>query len=217
MPELLAKLPVVPDPISLRRIAESDSLGELTAMLHRAFSPLGRLGLNCTGIDQSVTVTRERIKKGECYVAVCSGRVVGTITLYKPDPESESAWYRRVEVASIHQFGVDPQFQSRGVGKALLHLAEAWTRARGYQELALHTPHAARHLVDFYIGCGYRPVESVRFSGRHYVSVVLSRDVVAPEMSAGAARPILRVTRQGATVPKAKPGESTRNRISLVK
>ncbi len=72
--------------ISLRPLSDGDSLDELTAMLHRAFSRLGQMGLNCTCVDQSVAVTRERIEKGACYVAVCDGRLVGTITLYGPDP-----------------------------------------------------------------------------------------------------------------------------------
>jgi GNAT superfamily N-acetyltransferase len=200
MSSLPAQLPAASDVISLRRFRDSDSLCELTAILHLAFGRLGQMGLNCTGTDQTVEVTETRIGKGECYVAICNERIVGTITLYRPDPASESAWYHRPEVASVHQFGVDPEFQRRGVGTSLLNLAEAWARARGFQELALDTPHAARHLVKFYIGCGYRPVESVRFQAKRYVSVVLSKDVVAPEMSIGAARPILRLPRRTAAV-----------------
>jgi GNAT superfamily N-acetyltransferase len=195
-----AQLPVASDAISLRRFCDSDSLGELTAMLHRAFTRLGQMGLNCACTDQTIAVTEKRIGKGECYVAVCNERIVGTITLYRPDPASESAWYHRPEVASVHQLCVDPEFQHRGVGTSLLNLAEAWARARGFQELALDTPHAARHLVKFYIGSGYRPVESVLFQARRYVSVVLSKDVVAPEMSIGAARPILHLPRRTAAV-----------------
>ncbi len=60
-------------------------------MVHRAFSRLGRMGLNCTCVDQSVAVTRERIKKNACYVAVCDGRLVGTFTLYGPGSGSGSA------------------------------------------------------------------------------------------------------------------------------
>jgi GNAT superfamily N-acetyltransferase len=185
-------------------------------MLHRAFALLGKMGLNCTCTDQSINVTQARIGKGECYVALCNERIVGTITLYRPDQSSESAWYQRQEVASIHQLSVDRDFQRRGVGTSLLKLAEVWARARGYQEIALDTPHSARHLVEFYIASGYRPVESVRFQAKRYVSVVLSKDVVAPELATYAARPILRLPRRPAVVPKARISETTRNRISHI-
>jgi GNAT superfamily N-acetyltransferase len=163
--------------ITLRPLSDGDSLDELTAMLHRAFSRLGRMGVNCTCVDQSVAVTRERIEKGACYVAVCDARLVGTVTLYGPGPGSESAWYHRQAVASVHQLGVDPEFQARGLGTDLLAFAEGWAREHGYQELALDTPQPAEHLVGFYVGRGYRPVESVRFEGKNYRSVVLSKEV----------------------------------------
>jgi len=169
--------------VSLRRLGELDSFDELTEMLHRAFSRLRQMGLNCTCIDQSVAVTRERIDKGECYVAVCNGRLVGTITLYGPDPASESAWYHQRAVASIHQLGVDPEFQGRGLGSELLRLAERWARDHGYKELALDTPQPAKNLVAFYRAHGYRFAESLRFKGKQYRSVVLSKAIVEPSIT----------------------------------
>jgi GNAT superfamily N-acetyltransferase len=169
--------------IALRALNAGDSLDELTAMLHRAFSRLGQMGLNCTCVGQSVAVTRERIEKGECYVAVCDRRLVGTFTLYGPAPGSESTWYHRQAVASIHQLGVDPEFQDRGLGTELLTFAEGWARAHGYQELALETPQPADRLVAFYLGLGYRPVELVKFHGKHYRSVVLSKAVAEQDIT----------------------------------
>jgi GNAT superfamily N-acetyltransferase len=163
--------------ITLRPLGEGDSLDELTAMLHRAFSRLGAMGLNCTCVDQSVAMTRERIEKGACYVAVCGGRLVGTITLYAPGPNAKIAWYRRQAVASVHQLAVDPDFQDRGLGTDLLTFAEGWAREHGFRELALDTPQPAKHLVGFYISCGYRPVESATFPGKRYQSVVMSKGV----------------------------------------
>lgn len=167
--------------ITLRRLSVSDSPHELTAMLHRAFSRLGQMGLNCTCVDQSVEVTRERSGKGECYIAVCNERIVGTITFCRPDPRSRSVWYHRRSVASVHQLGVDPEFQGTGLGTALLGFAESWARAHGYQELALDTAQPARHLLAFYRGRGFRIVEAVRFPDKRYRSVVLSKVVAEPD------------------------------------
>lgn len=169
--------------ITLRPLSDGDSLDELTAMLRRAFFRLGQMGLNCTCVDQSVAVTHRRIEKGICYVAVCDGRLVGTFTLYGSGHGSESAWYRRQEVASIHQLGVDPDFQDRGLGTDMLRFAEGWARRHGHQELALDTPQPAEHLVGFYASCGYRPVESVRFAGKNYRSVILSKAVAEPDVA----------------------------------
>jgi GNAT superfamily N-acetyltransferase len=202
--------------ITLRPLSDGDSLDELTAMLHRAFSRLGRMGLNCTCVDQSVAVTRERIEKGACHVAVCDARLVGTITLYGPGPDSEIAWYSRQAVASVHQLGVDPEFQDRGLGPDLLEFAEDWAREHAFQEIALETPQPAKHLVEFYMGHGYRPVESVRFQGKHYRSVVLTKGVAEQHITYARVLPRLHSQRSAWPVPVARPCEGVRRRISHI-
>jgi GNAT superfamily N-acetyltransferase len=165
------------DPIQIRPLAASDSLDELTSMLHRAFSPLGRLGLNCTGVSQSIETTAQRVRLGECLVAVCGGRLIGTLTLHRPERRSECRRYREADVASLHQFAVDPRYQGTGCGKALLLAATCWARERGFGELALDTPADAEHLIDFYRSQGFRVVDDVQLAGRSYRSGVLSKTI----------------------------------------
>ena len=161
----------------IRPIGEGDSLESLTAMLHRAFSRLGAAGLNCTCVDQPPAVTRERIARGACFVAISGSRVIGTISVYGSDPRSSCVRYRRETAASVHQLAVDPEFQDLGIGTRLLQTAETWAREHGYRELALDTPQPACHLVKFYEHHGYRRVETVGFYGKVYRSVVMSKQV----------------------------------------
>ena len=166
--------------VVLRRFdPASDSFDELTQMLHRSFARLGGMGLNCTCVDQSALVTRARAMRGDCYVSVCNGRLVGTMTLYAQDCESLCPLYRRDDIASVRQFGVDPAYQSRGIGKSLLAYADHWAAIRGYAELALDTPQPAAHLIAFYRGQGFRIDDFVRFAGKQYDSAILSKPPVA--------------------------------------
>jgi GNAT superfamily N-acetyltransferase len=163
--------------IQIRRIDQRDSLDELTSMLHRAFSGLGRMGLRCTCVDQSIDVTARRVRRGDCYVARAGGRIVGTMTLEAPVRGSACHWYRRPEVASLHQFAVDPCEQGRGFGKALLLFASQRARAQGYCELALDTPADASHLIALYLRQGFRIVETMRKPAKDYRSIVLSKTI----------------------------------------
>jgi GNAT superfamily N-acetyltransferase len=166
--------------VELRRLDPSrDSVVELTALLNRAFARLGAMGLNCTCVDQMVETTRSRATAGDCYVAVYEGRIVGTMTLHAPDRESLCKLYRRDDVATLRQFGVEPAWQARGVGTMLIALAEHWAATRGYAELALDTPQPAAHLIAFYRGQGFRIVDFLRFDGKRYDSAVLSKPPVA--------------------------------------
>lgn len=172
--------------VVLRRFDPSrDSYEQLTAMLHRAFARLGMMGLNCTCVDQDVTVTMCRAQAGDCFVVVSEGKIVGTVTLYARDSESACEHYNHDNVATIRQLAIDPSWQNRGIGKSLLAFAEHWAATRGYAELALDTPYPAAHLVAFYRTQGFRIVDVMRFAGKVYDSAILSKaPVVARTLAA---------------------------------
>ncbi|HEX7910257.1 MAG TPA: GNAT family N-acetyltransferase [Paraburkholderia sp.] len=162
--------------VELRRFDPArDSYVALTALLHRAFAPLGAMDLNCTCVDQTVETTRWRATRGDCYVVVCDGRIVGTMTLNAPDRESACELYRRDDIATLRQFAVEPVWQARGIGTLLIALADHWAATRGYAELALDTPQPATHLIAFYRGQGFRIVDFMRFDGKRYDSAILSK------------------------------------------
>lgn len=167
----------------IRRLDRGDSLMDLTSLLHRAFSPMGRAGIACTGFNQSADVTAQRVQRGECFVATRQGRVVGTMTLQVPQRNSPSDCYRRADVASLHQFAVDPVCQGTGCGTRLLEFALDWAAERGFHALALDTPEPATDLIGFYTEQGFRPVERVRFAGRAYTSCVLSKPTALASQS----------------------------------
>ena len=161
----------------IRRLEAGDSLDELTALVHRAFGRLGRMGLDCTAVEQSIDVTAHRARRGECLLALAGRRIVGTVTLEGPHCRSKCRWYRRPEVATLHQLAVEPSHQGLGCGKALLRSAERWACQHGYRELALETPAGATHLLAFYKLQGFRVVAEMQKPGKHYHSTVLSKTV----------------------------------------
>ncbi|MGF6443839.1 GNAT family N-acetyltransferase [Paraburkholderia youngii] len=172
--------------VVLRRFDPSrDSYVQLTTMLHLAFGRLGKMGLNCTCVDQDVAITTRRAQAGDCFVVVSDEKVIGTMTLYAPDSESACEHFHRHDVATIRQLAVDPSWHNRGIGKSLLAFAEHWAATRGYSELALDTPYPAAHLVAFYRRQGFRIVDAVRFAGKVYESAILSKaPVVARTLAA---------------------------------
>ena len=163
--------------ITLRRLQPDDSIDELTALLRRAFARLGAGGLNCTCVDQTPDITRQRIGEGECLVALNGPRIIGTVTLQTSDPKAEIPWYRHPSVASLHQLGVEPVHQGGGVGKALLNAAEEWAFKQRCVALALDTPEPARQLHAYYVQQGFSRQSIVQIAGRSYRSAVFSKVV----------------------------------------
>jgi GNAT superfamily N-acetyltransferase len=163
--------------ITLRRLRPDDSIDELTAMLRRAFARLGASGLNCTCVDQTPDITRQRIGEGDCLVALKGRHIVGTVTLQTADPQAEIPWYQHPSVASLHQLGVEPDHQGGGVGKALLQAAEEWAFKQRCVALALDTPEPARQLHAYYARHGFSRQSTVQIAGRSYRSAVFSKAV----------------------------------------
>jgi GNAT superfamily N-acetyltransferase len=161
----------------IRLLSEDDSLEELTAMLHRAYVGLGAMGLNYTAVDQGVERTRERCEGGACFVAVANGKLVGTIKLDPPDPDEYIPEYRKPEVGSISQFGVEPDWQGSGLGQRLLKAALEQAHEWGLQAVALDTAIPARHLVSLYKGWGFEIVDEIQWPGKVYRSYVMRREM----------------------------------------
>ena len=173
---------------AIRRLRPQDSLDALTQLLHRAFDDLARQGIACQCAHQDVETTKGRTARGECFVAVTGGAIVGTITLEPPDRASAIACYRDAATASVHQLAVDPGRQGEGIGRALIACAATWARARRYARLALDTPEGALRQIAWYFDRGFDVVEHARVPGRRYGSMVLAK-ALAPLPGLLPARP----------------------------
>jgi GNAT superfamily N-acetyltransferase len=161
--------------LKIRTLGATDSLVELTGLIHRAYARLGEMGLQHTAVDQSAEVTAQRIRGGSCYVATLADAIVGTITVHPTYAQNACAHFTRRGVAVAHQLAVEPLHQGLGIGRRLLQTAEQWATQRGFRELALDTAERAMHLVQLYTRLGYRPVGYVTWPGKNFRCVVLSK------------------------------------------
>jgi GNAT superfamily N-acetyltransferase len=163
----------------LRPLAPSDSLESLTALLHRAYSRLGAMGLNYTAVDQTVAVTAQRVASGQCFVAEHEGRLVGTVTVggawdvQRVPGARQCPWYLRRDIAHLHQLGVEPGAQGQGIGTALIVACEQWAREQGLGAIALDTAAPASHLRARYARLGYSDADEVQWSGKTYRTVIM--------------------------------------------
>lgn len=168
-----------PEHLLIRALQPSDSLSDLTALLHAAYGRLADMGLRYMATHQSEEVTRERVEQGTCLVAELNGRICGTILFRDPAGTKGCPWYDRSDVASLGQFAVDPKLQARGLGLQLMRKVENLAVTCGAAELALDTAEPATHLVEWYKRIGYRFIEHTQWSHTNYRSVILSKSLSA--------------------------------------
>lgn len=160
---------------SIRLLQPSDSIQELTALLHRAYAALGAMGLNYTAVDQTPHVTRQRIDAGTCFVIEADGRIVGTAVVRHGYEKNQCAYYTRPHIAIINQLAVDPDHQGRGWGQALVQACETWALDRDCLETVIDTAIPARQLVRFYSSLGYEEVDQAQWPGKTYRSIIMRK------------------------------------------
>jgi hypothetical protein len=80
----------------IRPLQPIDSITVLTELLHAAYAKLGVMGFNYTAVDQSEEITRKRIARGHCLVAMEGNTITGTVTLYSPGTSKGCSCYRSI-------------------------------------------------------------------------------------------------------------------------
>ena len=159
--------------LRIRKLDSHVTWSELTELLHRAYAPLAARGLRFYATYQDDRATRERAEEGECYVAFVGDVLAGTITAYGGGRENGCRWYRMADTASMGQFGVDPAFQGRGIGRAFMDLAERRAVERGARRIVIDTSEHAAELIATYRRRGYDIVDTHQWDETNYRSVVL--------------------------------------------
>ncbi|MEO6012805.1 MAG: GNAT family N-acetyltransferase [Devosia sp.] len=165
--------------IVVRPLLPTDSLVEMTELLHQSYASLAAMGLRYMATHQGVDVTANRVAQGECFVALSGGAICGTILFRNSERTKGCDWYDRPDVASFGQFAVQPALQAKGLGRRLVGLVEERAALSGAAELALDTAEPATHLVGWYGRLGYRFIEHRQWSHTNYRSVIMSKTLRA--------------------------------------
>jgi GNAT superfamily N-acetyltransferase len=173
--------PLMPcNEMKIRPWEPRDDVVEITEMLHRAYAPLAARGLRYNATHQPPEVTRRRLSGGFAFVAEVDGRLVGTITTYRPDLQSTALVYREPFTFHFGQFGVEPDFKGKGIGRALHQAILDCAVGNGATAMALDTAAPASDLIALYRRWGYSEVGRAQWDSTNYESVIMVR-ALTPE------------------------------------
>ncbi len=161
--------------IIIRKFNSADSLDELTNLLNRAYKILADMNLKYVATYQDATITKKRINRGVCFVAVDNEKLISTVTYYFPENSIGSPWLEKEGVAHFGQLGVDPDYRNKGIGGLLISHVEKYAQKHGVSELALDTAEPATHLIEWYEKLGYRFIEYCQWKMTNYRSVIMSK------------------------------------------
>jgi GNAT superfamily N-acetyltransferase len=164
--------------VEIRPITEADDLIAITDLVHAAYAPLARSGLRYWGTHQTVDDTAKRIGTGTTLVMLVDSRYIGIVIVRPPQPASEVPLYRELNVWSISQFCVAPEYKGMGYGRKLHESALSLASEAGAEFLALDTAEPAMGLIAMYERWGYAVVGTCDWRPHtNYRSVLMKRMV----------------------------------------
>lgn len=165
--------------MSVRSFTPADA-EDVTRLLHAAYREHDEAGLNFTAATQSVQVTQARAANGGCWVVELQGRIVATATVSVPPSH---ALQRLTPVAAaantawLNQFAVSPDHRGGGFASLLFRHGLDWAREQGMSTMGIDTAQPATDLISLYRHWGFEHRDLIRWEGKTYDSVVMSRPV----------------------------------------
>jgi ribosomal protein S18 acetylase RimI-like enzyme len=135
-------------------LAGRGHLPEVGRMLSAAFHRAAALGYQQWWDPFPVTVLEDSVLRGETYVAVERGAVLGTFALSWEDP---MFWGERPpDSGYVHRLCTNPEVACRGFGVEMLTWADRTAANRGRAWLRLDTPASNVRLRTYYETLGFR-------------------------------------------------------------
>lgn len=123
--------------------------------------------------DPSPRIVEEYLKRGECYIAECSRRIIGVYVLLPTRPET-------VELVNL---AIIDELHGKGIGKTLIMHAIQIAREKGYKTMELGTGNSSIGQLALYQKCGFRIVGvDSDFFIRHYQEAIFENGIPCRDM-----------------------------------
>jgi GNAT superfamily N-acetyltransferase len=165
--------------IIIRPLNQTDSLDELTSLLHKSYKKLADQGFRFLATYQDIQTTKRRVDNSECYVATLDNKIIGTISYRSPTTKNKHEYYDQPFVASYGQFAVDPEFQNIGLGGKLIDIVENCAIRDSAKEIGIDTAEGATELINYYKKRDYHFVAFAQWDVTNYRSVIMTKKLNA--------------------------------------
>ena len=144
---------------------------DITKKVFKAYQEQVGIVQTISALEETINDVIRDIETKMVFTALCNDKVVGSV---------------RIEVkcdgtAYLSRFGVDSEFQSKGVGKILLDAVDKEMVEKNVTTLSLHTASRMFSLVRFYYGKGFY-IESTT-NDRGYIRALLCKEYKAENIN----------------------------------
>jgi len=166
--------------INLQLFTNADDIYVLTQLLNLAYKKWQDAGFNYLAATQTADITKKRIQNAQCFILKNQEQIIATVTYYKPLSKinSEHPLYKQPNIATYGQLAVHPNFQKQGIASAIIKFVEQLAKQDKSTQIIIDTAQNNTQLVNYYIGKGYKVIDTTNWSTTNYTSVFLAKNLV---------------------------------------
>jgi len=166
--------------INLQLFTHTDDIHALTQLLNLAYKKWQDAGFNYLAASQTADITKKRIQNAQCFILKNQEQIIATVTYYKPlsKTNSEHLMYKLPNIATYGQLAVHPNFQNRGIASAIIKFVEQLAKHDKATQIIIDTAQNNTQLVSYYMGKGYKIIDTTNWATTNYISVFLAKNLV---------------------------------------
>lgn len=155
--------------LTVRKAVPEDAqfIYRITKEVFKTYQEQAGISGKIAALNETTEDILKDIETKHVFAAVLDGKVVGSVRIEILDDGT----------AYLSRFGVDPEIQSKGIGRALIAEVDKLMLEEGVHKLCLHTASRMLSLVRFYYGQGFY-IESTT-SDKGYIRALLCKEYEA--------------------------------------
>lgn len=144
-------------------VEDIDQIMKITEEAFNKYREMANTDYPLPALNETRETVKADIENKLVLVAYINGKVVGSVRV---EVKGETAYLSR--------FGVSPDFQNLGIGKALMNLVDINMKVLGVKQIQLHTAAKIKSLIVFYYGRGFYVDSTTK--ERDYIRALLCKD-----------------------------------------
>ncbi|MHC1721519.1 MAG: GNAT family N-acetyltransferase [Clostridiaceae bacterium] len=149
---------------------DAEEILEITREVFKTYQEQAGISGSLAALNETVEDIVKDIETKHVFTALYKDKVIGSVRIEVLDDGT----------AYLSRFGVDSEYQSKGVGKVLIHAVDKLMEDLKIKNLCLHTASRMFSLVRFYYGQGFY-IESTS-SDRGYIRALLCKEYKAAKI-----------------------------------
>ncbi|MFC0557589.1 GNAT family N-acetyltransferase [Halalkalibacter alkalisediminis] len=106
-------------------------------------------------LKQAISSEADTQDRVELIVAEVDGMILGSVALFPPKADAYEGKVDELEYSEIRLLAVTPEARGKGVARALIMECVERTKAKGYDEIGLHTADFMKSAIKLYGSIGF--------------------------------------------------------------